>query len=54
MIEFKGAVNSAKVFTDKIEEVAVSQIIRLLNQEFVKGEIIRFIPQKGTKSAIFE
>lgn len=44
MVEFKGAVNSAKVFTDKIEEVAVSQIIHLLNQEFVKGEIIRFMP----------
>lgn len=43
-MEFKGAFNSAKVFTDKIEEVAVSQIIRLLNQEFVKGEIIRFMP----------
>lgn len=44
MIEFKGTVNTAKAFTNKIEEAASSQIVRLLNQEFVKGEIVRFMP----------
>lgn len=44
MIEFKGKANSAKVFTDKIEEEAISQIMRLLNQEFIEGESIRFMP----------
>lgn len=35
MIELKGKYNTAKVFTDNIEETAVKQIIELCNQEFV-------------------
>lgn len=44
MIEVKGKYNSAKVFTDNVEEQAVSQIIELCNQEFVKDSIIRIMP----------
>lgn len=34
MIELQGKYNTAKVFTDNVENAAVSQIINLLNQEF--------------------
>lgn len=44
MLELKGKYNSAKVFTDNIEETAASQIIELCNQEFVQGNIIRVMP----------
>ncbi|MGN6714822.1 RtcB family protein [Anaerocolumna jejuensis] len=44
MIELKGKYNTAKVFTDNIEQEAVSQIINLLNQEFVCGSQIRIMP----------
>lgn len=37
MIELRGKYNTAKVFTDNVENEAVSQIINLLNQEFVSG-----------------
>ena len=44
MIELKGKYNTAKVFTDIVEESAVSQIVHLLNQEFIKGSKIRVMP----------
>lgn len=44
MLELKGKYNTAKVFTDNIEGQAVSQIIELCNQEFVKDSIIRIMP----------
>ena len=44
MIEIKGKYNTAKVFTDNIEEEAISQIVNLLNQEFVKDSKIRIMP----------
>lgn len=44
MIELKGKYNMAKVFTDNIEDEAISQIINLLNQEFVDGSKIRIMP----------
>lgn len=44
MIEIRGKYNTAKVYTDNIEEVAVSQILELCNQEFVKDSIIRIMP----------
>lgn len=44
MIELRGKYNTAKVFTDIIENEAVSQIINLLNQEFVSGSKIRIMP----------
>ncbi|MDR1002409.1 MAG: RtcB family protein [Oscillospiraceae bacterium] len=44
MIELQGKHNTAKVFTDNIEQEAISQIINLLNQEFVSGSKIRIMP----------
>lgn len=44
MIPLRGKYNTAKVFTDNIEQEAVSQIINLLNQEFVYGSKIRIMP----------
>ena len=44
MIELQGKYNTAKVFTDNVEPEAVSQIINLLNQEFVAGSQIRIMP----------
>ncbi|MCD3216888.1 RtcB family protein [Clostridium botulinum C] len=44
MIELQGKYNKAKVFTDNIENSAVSQIIELCNQEFISGSNIRIMP----------
>lgn len=44
MIELKGKFNTAKVFTDIIDEASVSQIIELCNQEFTKDLKIRLMP----------
>jgi tRNA-splicing ligase RtcB (3'-phosphate/5'-hydroxy nucleic acid ligase) len=44
MIEVRGKHNSAKIFTDKVEETAMSQIIELCNQEFTKDSQIRIMP----------
>ena len=44
MIELNGKFNSAKVFTDLIDESAVSQIIELCSQEFTQNEKIRIMP----------
>lgn len=44
MLEVKGKYNSAKIFTDKVEETAMGQIIELCNQEFVEGLKIRIMP----------
>jgi len=44
LIELQGKYNTAKVFTDNIEQEAISQIINLLNQEFVSGSNIRIMP----------
>lgn len=44
MIELKGKHNTAKVFTDLIDEAAISQLINLLNQEFCTGSTIRIMP----------
>ena len=44
MIELQGKYNTAKVFTDNVEQSAVSQIINLLDQAFVSGEKIRIMP----------
>lgn len=44
MIELQGKFNSAKVFTDNVEQTAMSQIIELCNQEFVQGSQIRIMP----------
>ena len=44
MIELKGKYNTAKVFTDKLENKAQTQIIELCDQEFVQGGKIRIMP----------
>lgn len=44
MIKLKGKYNTAKVFTDYIEDEAVSQIIQLLNQDFLEGAKVRIMP----------
>lgn len=44
MLELRGKYNIAKVFTDEIDQSAISQIINLLNQEFIQGSQIRMMP----------
>ena len=44
MIELHGKYNTAKVFTDNVEQEAISQIVNLLNQEFASGCKIRVMP----------
>lgn len=44
MLEIKGKYNSAIVYTKNVEQSAISQIETLCNQEFVKGSIIRIMP----------
>ncbi|MGN0623891.1 MAG: RtcB family protein [Oscillospiraceae bacterium] len=44
MIELQGKYNTAKVFTEVIDEGAVSQIIALLNQPMSENQKIRIMP----------
>jgi RNA-splicing ligase RtcB len=44
MIELKGKYNEAKIFTDVVDEAAISQVLLLLNQEFVSESKIRLMP----------
>lgn len=44
MIELQGKYNTAKVFTDVVDQSAISQVIELLNQEFTAGSRIRMMP----------
>ena len=44
MLELVGKYNSAKVFTDNVEQEAISQIINLLNQPFMEGSVLRVMP----------
>jgi len=44
MIILEGKYNRAKVFTDNIEQKAISQIIELCNQSFAKDSKIRIMP----------
>lgn len=44
MIELNGKYASCKVYTDIIDEKAISQIIELLNQPMSKGQTIRIMP----------
>ena len=43
MIEVKGKYNNAIIYTDNVEETAISQIIELCNQEFTKDSNIRIM-----------
>lgn len=44
IIELQGKYNSTKVFTDNIDNETISQIIQLLNQDFIKGAKVRIMP----------
>ena len=44
MLELQGKHNTAKVFTDNIDSATISQIIDLLNQDFIKESQIRIMP----------
>ncbi|ARO21451.1 RNA-splicing ligase RtcB (plasmid) [Bacillus tropicus] len=44
MLELRGKYNSAKVFTDNVEDTAMGQIIELCNQPFAEGSNIRIMP----------
>lgn len=48
MIELNGKYNKAIVYTDQIENKAISQLINLCNQEFVKESKIRIMPDVHT------
>ncbi|NLZ92972.1 MAG: RtcB family protein [Firmicutes bacterium] len=43
-MELQGKFNTAKVFTDNVDEETISQIINLCNQEFIQGSKIRIMP----------
>ena len=44
MIELQGKYNQCKVFTDLVDQTAISQVIELLNQPYVVGSSIRMMP----------
>ena len=44
MIEINGKYNTAKVFTDTLDENSREQIALLCEQEFVKGSVLRLMP----------
>ena len=37
MLELKGKYNTAKVFTDNVDNETISQVIELLNQDYIKN-----------------
>jgi len=43
-VDIAGKHNTAKIFTDNVEQTAISQIIELCNQEFTKDSKIRIMP----------
>ena len=44
MLELKGKYNIAKVFTDNVDNETISQVIELLNQDYIKDAKIRIMP----------
>ncbi|RKI43292.1 RNA-splicing ligase RtcB [bacterium D16-51] len=44
MIELQGKYNTAKIFTDIVDEASISQVLLLLNQEFTSDSKIRLMP----------
>lgn len=43
-IEVSGKFNTAKIFTDVVDEASIAQVIELCNQEFCKDSKIRLMP----------
>lgn len=44
MIELKGIYNTAKVFTQNVDQETISQIVDLCNQDFIEGCNVRIMP----------
>lgn len=44
MLEVKGKYNTAKIFTDVVDDESIAQVLLLCNQEFVSGSKIRLMP----------
>ena len=44
MIEVNGKYNSAKIYTDVVDQASIAQVIELCNQEFTAGSKIRLMP----------
>ena len=44
MLELNGKYNTAKVFTDNVGDETISQVTELLNQDYIKNEKIRIMP----------
>lgn len=44
MIELKGKYGEAKVFTDNVDDVTISQIINMLNARIAKDNVLRIMP----------
>lgn len=44
MLEVSGRFNTAKIFTDVVDNASISQVIELCNQEFCAGSRIRLMP----------
>ena len=44
MLELKGKYNTTKVFTDNVDNETISQVIELLNQDYIKDAKIRIMP----------
>lgn len=44
MLEIKGKYNTAKIFTDVVDESSIAQVLLLCNQEFTQGSRIRLMP----------
>lgn len=44
MLEVSGKFNTAKIFTDVVDETSIAQVIELCNQEFCAGSRIRLMP----------
>ena len=44
MLKLNGKYNTAKVFTDNIDNETISQVIELLNQDYIKDAKIRIMP----------
>jgi RNA-splicing ligase RtcB len=43
-MEIKGKYNTAKIFTENVEQEAISQIYSLTNIEWLKNSVIRSMP----------
>ena len=44
MLEVSGKYNSAKIFTDVVDQASIAQVITLCSQEFAQGSRIRMMP----------